>query len=127
MVELVDAVSFQDKTMTKLTYQSTLLPAPAAEGKSNQFLRLCWSWQQLTFPVNPKKRIRPRHLPFGEGLALNEPCGSLAVSRFARDVVIFPWIGRREPTSNMLLQLITCQTISGLSFDGGNVKKEQTF
>jgi len=43
---------------------------------------------------------------------MNEPRPSFAVPRSARDVVIFPWIGRRKPTENILLQLITCQKVS---------------
>ena len=77
--------------------------------------------------MNPKKSVRPGRLPFGECLALNKPCGSLAVSRFARDVVIFPWIGRRDPTSNVPLQFITCPTISEFPFRGGNINNERTF
>jgi hypothetical protein len=130
MAELADAVNFQDESMKELTYQSTLLPAPAEEGESNQSLRLCKDWRQLTFPVNPKKGIRPGLLPFGKRLTMNEPCRSLAVPTFAGDVVIFPWIGRRDPFSNLPLQFIifiTCQTISAPSSGGGNVKKEQTF
>jgi hypothetical protein len=82
-------------------------------------LRLRKDWKQLTFPVNPEKRIRPGLLPFGERLATNEPCRGLAVPRFACEVVIFPRIGRRDPTSNVPLQVITCQTISGFPFGGG--------
>ena len=41
MATFPEAVNYQDKNMKNLTYQSTLLPAPAVEGKSNQFPRLC--------------------------------------------------------------------------------------
>jgi hypothetical protein len=64
-----------------------------------------------TLSMNPKKRIR-RCFPFCECVALNEPsCCSVVVS-FTSNIVNFPRIWRRKPTSDILSQLLTCQTIS---------------
>jgi hypothetical protein len=39
IVELVTSVSYLDEKIEGITYQSTLLPAPAMKGISYQFLR----------------------------------------------------------------------------------------
>ena len=73
-----------------------------------------------TFPVYPEQRTRSRCFPFGQRAAVNEPRPSLAMSRFATDVVIFPWIWGSQPTSNLTQQLVTCQLISALSSSNAN-------
>src|SRR6266851_10366579 len=43
-VELANAISSQDENMEWLTYQSTLFPQPATEGKNHQSLRGIKRW-----------------------------------------------------------------------------------
>jgi hypothetical protein len=40
---------------------------------------------------------------------MDEPCRRAGVSRSASNVVIFPWIRRREPIPDITLQLVTYQ------------------
>jgi hypothetical protein len=61
--------------------------------------------------------------PFGERIAVNEPCPSLALPRRAGDVVIFPWIWGREPAKNIFPQFVTCQTIRMILGSNGSVKE----
>jgi hypothetical protein len=49
--------------------------------------------------------------PFGEDLSLEKPCCSTYVESFTRDVVVYRRIRRREPISNFLPQLITCEIV----------------
>jgi hypothetical protein len=58
---------------------------------------------------------------------LNEQRRSPNVVRFPGNVMIFPWIRRTEPTANILLQLVTCQTITVISGGNGNVTEQLTF
>jgi hypothetical protein len=43
--------------------------------------------------------------------------------RFAGNVVIFPWVGWREPTPHVLLQAVTYQTIMVNSGKSSNDKE----
>ena len=56
---------------------------------------------------------------------MDEPFCGPSLARVAGNVVIFPWIRWREPTLNILPQLVTCQTIS--VFSVRNEKNELTF
>jgi hypothetical protein len=51
---------------------------------------------------------------------VNKPCPTFAVAQSARDVVVFPRIRRRKPTENILLQLVTCRTISVIPASNDN-------
>ena len=64
--------------------------------------------------MDPEERAWARFFPFSECHAIKEPRPGIFVSRFAGDVVIFPWIRGREPFSNITPQLVTCQTNSVL-------------
>jgi len=44
-----------------------------------------------------------RGFPFPENVALSKPLGGAPVMRVASDVVIRPWIRRRQPTPNLVL------------------------
>jgi hypothetical protein len=56
--------------------------------------------------MNPQERTLC--IPILEGVALGEPfCGSTVVGSKGH-VVILGWIRRGEPTSDVLLQLVTC-------------------
>jgi hypothetical protein len=47
--------------------------------------------------------------------------------RFPGNMVIFPWIRRREPIADILRQLVTCHTITVISARNGNVKANSRF
>jgi hypothetical protein len=61
--------------------------------------------------MNPQKRTCFGPLPFRERVALDKPRRGPRVPQFAGNFVIYGWIWRREPTSDILLQFVTCQTI----------------
>jgi hypothetical protein len=71
--------------------------------------------------MDPKEGTRSGRFPFRECIAVNEPRASLALPRFEGDVIIFPWIGWREPTMDISPQLVTCQTISAFPGSNANV------
>jgi hypothetical protein len=63
-------------------------------------------------------------LPFREGITLNnKPCCRPSVSQVASNVVTFPWIKRSEPYSNIVLQLVTYQTMSAFPVSIDNMNK----
>ena len=53
---------------------------------------------------------------------MGEPRGGPFVAQSEGNVVIFPWIRRREPTLNIFLQFVACETISVFPERDGNVK-----
>jgi hypothetical protein len=55
--------------------------------------------------MDPKKAASS--LPLLEHIALCKPLGSATVMGFAGDVVVRPRIWRGQPSSNILLQLVT--------------------
>jgi hypothetical protein len=69
----------------------------------------------------PEEGTWSRFLPFRKRGAVNEPCPGFAVLRFAGDVVIFPWIRRREPSSNIDPQHVTCQIVSAVPHNNANI------
>jgi hypothetical protein len=77
---------------------------------------------QLTFSVDPKEGTWSRQFPFRECITLNEPICGPVVPRSAGNVVIFPWIRRGEPASNVILQLIACQIISEIHITSSTVE-----
>jgi len=54
-----------------------------------------------TKAMYPQKTTR--RFPFPENVALSEPIGGAMEMRVASDVVIRPWIRRRQPTPNVVL------------------------
>jgi hypothetical protein len=52
---------------------------------------------------------------------MNEPRRGPFMMQFAGSVVIFPWIGGRQPMVNILLQYVTCKAIAVISGRNGNV------
>jgi hypothetical protein len=75
--------------------------------------------------MDPKKAASP--LPFLEHIALCKPCGSATVMRFASDVVVRPRIWRRQPTSNILLQLVTYKVDSAYTSQNDDIVGLRTF
>jgi hypothetical protein len=73
--------------------------------------------------MDPKKGSMFGCFPFRERFAVNEPRPGLHVPRSPGDVVILPWIRGRKPTENILLQLLTCQTIPVIPGSNGNVEE----
>jgi hypothetical protein len=102
--ELVDNVSGPKKNGCGGTHESTVFPEPAAmcegisKGTRNEN-------DKHTKTMDPKKAAGP--LPLLEHIALCKPSGSAIVMRFAGDVMVRPWIWRGQPSSNVLLQLVT--------------------
>jgi hypothetical protein len=90
MAELVNAVNCRDENITGLTYQKTLLPAPATKGKDYESLGKSERRTVLTFAMDPEERARSRFLPCREHGAVDKPRSCPAMPRFAGDVVNFP-------------------------------------
>jgi hypothetical protein len=55
---------------------------------------------------------RTCRFPIIDGVALRKPRGRAMVMRMAGKIVIYPWIWGRQPTANVVLQLVTCEVIS---------------
>jgi hypothetical protein len=75
--------------------------------------------------MDPKKITGP--LPLPEQVTLREPCGSATVMHFASGVVVRPWIWCGQPTSNVLLQLVTYKVDSDYLSTNGKSGGLQTF
>jgi hypothetical protein len=75
--------------------------------------------------MDPKKAAFP--LPFLEHIALCKPRGSATVMRFASDVVIRPRIWGGQPTSDILLQLVTCKVDSAYTSQNDDIVGVRTF
>jgi hypothetical protein len=43
------------------------------------------------------------------------------------NVMVLPWIGRREPSSDGFLQLVACRKISVFPDNKGKIEMERTF
>src|ERR1700679_2199386 len=43
---------------------------------------------------------------------MNPPCSRSAMPRFTREVMVRPWIWRRNPVPDVLLQLVACKSRS---------------
>jgi len=97
-------VSGHKKNCCGGTHESTVFPEPAAmqEGISRGTRN---ENDKHTKAMDPKKAASS--LPLLEHIALCKPLGSATVMRFAGDVVVRPRIWRGQPTSNILLQLVT--------------------
>ncbi len=77
--------------------------------------------------MDPEEGTWWGRFPFRERLAMNEPRPRPCVVRFPGNMVILPWIWRREPTANILLQLVTCHIINVISGGNGSVTGRLTF
>jgi hypothetical protein len=49
------------------------------------------------------------------------------VAGLAGNVLVLPWVGRRQPSSNILLQLVAYQMISAIPVSNPNINKWLTF
>ena len=78
-----------------------------------------------TKTVDPKKAASP--LPLLEHITLCKPCGSATVMCFASDVMVRPRIWRGQPTSNILLQLVTCKVDSAYTSQNDDIVGVRTF
>ena len=66
--------------------------------------------KRRTLSMDPQERTLC--VPFLKSVALDEPfCGSTVMSSKG-NIVVLGWIWRGEPTSHVLLQLVTCETRS---------------
>jgi len=75
--------------------------------------------------MDPKKAASP--LPLLEHIALCKPRGSATVMRLASDVVVRPRIWRGQPTSNILLQLVTYKVDSAYTSQNDDIVGLRTF
>ena len=75
--------------------------------------------------MNPHKRTS--RIPFFECIALSKPRGRPAVMRFACNIVVYPWIWGRQPTANVLLQLVTYEAVSTYIPENVNIMRLRTF
>ena len=62
--------------------------------------------------MDPQKGTRSRRIPFGKSIAMDKPGGCPSVPRSASNVMVRPWIRRREPTLHITLQFVACHTSS---------------
>jgi hypothetical protein len=69
---------------------------------------------------------RTRRLPIIHDVALRKPRGRATVMHFADRIVINPWIWGRQPTTKVLLALVTYQGVSAYMPRNDNFKKIRT-
>ena len=60
-----------------------------------------------TKTIDPEQTTRG--FPLSKNVTLSKPLGGATVMRLTSNVVIRPWIRRRQPTPNVVLQLVACQ------------------
>jgi hypothetical protein len=80
--------------------------------------------QSRTFTMDPEQG--PPLFPVFED-ALGKPGGCSTVMTCLCNVVIFRWIWRFEPTSDLLLQLLPCHTDSASKHTTREITDKQTF
>ena len=62
--------------------------------------------------MNPYKRTLIGILPLLERFTLDPPCCCSIMLRSTSNVVILPWIWRREPATDVLLHFVTCEVVT---------------
>ena len=55
---------------------------------------------------------RTSRFPYIEYIAFSKPRGRATVMGLASNIVVYPWIRGRQPTANVLLQLVTYKVVS---------------
>jgi hypothetical protein len=123
IAELANTISSQDKKSRSPHTKGWSFLRPLKEENLINLYNRGKCWRQRTFAMNPKMRTYFGPLPFREGVALDEPRRSPRVPQFACNFVIYQWIWRREPASDILLQFVTCQTISVISASNREIRK----
>ena len=70
---------------------------------------------------------RTRRFPITHSVTLRKPRGRAMVMRFAGKILVYPWIWGRQPTTKVLLALVTYKLISAFMPPNSNIDRLRTF
>jgi hypothetical protein len=100
---------------TENTYERTLCPEPATipSGHQHQQEQNMGDAKFLTFSMGPQDGSC--RLPLFKGIAVDKPFSSSTVMNTTSDIVVYGWIRRGQPVSDILLHLVTYRYLSTLT------------